>query len=358
MNAIGVQVQQATGALESHAAEQAYTFQVALEIGRTFFANQASQELNALLEQATTLIAERFERVNQARVFVLNPTFSELILRASGGRRGLGLETSLPRDGDSAVARAVRLDQSLLTRRSATTAPSPDLLSEMQAAFTLPLKYGDKLLGALDLQSRALDAFTQAEQQIFELIAAQLSAAMALAGQFGDLRTRLREIETLGGRLVSQVWQDFALSRRDGSGLIASDQAPLSDLQRQAISRRERVEQHIDDLVRVAIPIRLRGAVIGALEWETLDELYGQSLHEIADDLAARLALTADNLRLLEQTQRQVERERLLNAISGKLMQQTDIEVILQTAVQELGQALRLSQTVVQLGEEEKSNDG
>jgi len=54
------------------------------------------------------------------------------------------------------------------------------------------------------------------------------------------------------------------------------------------------------------------------------------------------LALSLDNARLFEESQRAIERERLVNDIAAKLTSQTEIDAILQTAVREVGQALRV----------------
>jgi hypothetical protein len=69
----------------------------------------------------------------------------------------------------------------------------------------------------------------------------------------------------------------------------------------------------------------------------------------MAEDLVARLALAADNVRLFEQSWRLIDRERLVNEISQKLSAQTDIKQILQIAVKELGLALGTSETMISL---------
>ena len=103
----------------------------------------------------------------------------------------------------------------------------------------------------------------------------------------------------------------------------------------------------------MAVPIRLRGAILGAIEWTVPSSNYSSALGSLAQDLTARFALTADNVRLLDQTQRQVQRERLINQISAQLTQQSDVTQILQTAVRELGQALSVSQTVIEIDKEQ-----
>jgi GAF domain-containing protein len=70
---------------------------------------------------------------------------------------------------------------------------------------------------------------------------------------------------------------------------------------------------------------------------------------QTAQDLVDRLSIATDNAQLFEQSQRLVERERLINEITRKLSTQTDVRQILQVAVRELGQALGTTETNITL---------
>jgi GAF domain-containing protein len=110
-----------------------------------------------------------------------------------------------------------------------------------------------------------------------------------------------------------------------------------------------------EETVTLALPVSLRGQTIGAIEWDIPRSAYNENTLQLAHDLAARFAITADNTRLFEQSQRLASRERLVNEITSKLTQQTNVTQILQVAVKELGQALRVPQTSIRLA---KSQDG
>ncbi|MBK8028950.1 MAG: hypothetical protein IPK17_05465 [Chloroflexi bacterium] len=76
---------------------------------------------------------------------------------------------------------------------------------------------------------------------------------------------------------------------------------------------------------------------------------FGEDRLELAKELANRLALSLDNARLFQESQRATERERLVNNIAAKLTTQNNINDILQTAVREVGQALRAPQVSISL---------
>ncbi|MFN7210614.1 MAG: hypothetical protein ACK4P1_09520, partial [Aggregatilineales bacterium] len=122
-----------------------------------------------------------------------------------------------------------------------------------------------------------------------------------------------------------------------------------SELQLRAYYSGERQERIEAETVTFAVPVALRGQRFGAVEWTVPRAAYNENMRLLARELAARLAINADNARLLEQSQRLAERERLVNTITERLSRQTSVEQVLQVAIRELGQALRLPQTSIQL---------
>ncbi|MBE2202387.1 MAG: PAS domain-containing protein, partial [Anaerolinea sp.] len=76
----------------------------------------------------------------------------------------------------------------------------------------------------------------------------------------------------------------------------------------------------------------------------------------LVQQVVSLLATTLESRRLFEETRRRAERETLLNVISQKIQSAPTIESALQTAVTELGQALKLKQIQVRLNIDKKAN--
>jgi PAS domain S-box-containing protein len=70
--------------------------------------------------------------------------------------------------------------------------------------------------------------------------------------------------------------------------------------------------------------------------------------------MAGQAAVIVNNLRLLSETQRQAEREGMLNVISQKIQSATSVEAVLQIAARELGHALGAPMTIAQLSMKDK----
>jgi GAF domain-containing protein len=99
-----------------------------------------------------------------------------------------------------------------------------------------------------------------------------------------------------------------------------------------------------------AVPISLRGQVLGAAVWELPASQFSEDKVTLAEELVNRLAVSLDNARLFEESQRATARERLVNDIAAKITGQTAVDAILTTAVREVGQALQSSNVRVRLG--------
>jgi twitching motility protein PilJ len=98
----------------------------------------------------------------------------------------------------------------------------------------------------------------------------------------------------------------------------------------------------------VAIPIQLRGQTIGTLivQAPSTEELNQEQI-ELIKVVADRVALSAENARLFEETTRRAERERLVSDITGRIRSVNDPQTMIQTAVEELRKVLGASRVEV-----------
>lgn len=105
-----------------------------------------------------------------------------------------------------------------------------------------------------------------------------------------------------------------------------------------------------DTRAEMAIPLIVGDNCIGVLDIQSdkVDQFSDEDLR-IQLTLASQIAVAWQNARLYTQARRRAERERLVNTITQKIQSATTIEGALQTAVQELGQALKARHTQAEL---------
>ncbi|MBK9781368.1 MAG: GAF domain-containing protein [Anaerolineales bacterium] len=92
---------------------------------------------------------------------------------------------------------------------------------------------------------------------------------------------------------------------------------------------------------RLAIPIRLRGQVIGVMQLSTRSiGQFSDDDADIANAVADRLSLAIETATLLQSTQHRADIEKITANITSRVSSSSRFETILQTAAQELSRAL------------------
>jgi GAF domain-containing protein len=354
LNAINSHFQQTMHEIETSIAHRTRDLEAAREIG---VALSAIRDSRALAERVSALLVEHFADVSYAQVFLLNDSATQAVLQAGSGEQGRHLvkqDYQVSVEDPGPVGQVLRRGEPVIstdTKPHAVT-DTESMWSDMRAECVLPLRIDSAVLGALDIHSRNANAFSALEMRLFQTIADQLSSLIQNARLFENLQRHISELDALNRQSIAKAWRDYVTGLATDISLLAADEEALSPLQRQALETGTFAEQRTGERVRFAIPIRVRGQPLGAVEWEVPRIAYNESLRALAEELTARLALAADNIRLLEQSQRQAQRERMLNELGSALTQQTDVAEILETAVHQLGQALNVSQTVIELRRE------
>ena len=96
----------------------------------------------------------------------------------------------------------------------------------------------------------------------------------------------------------------------------------------------------------------LRRQLLGFITFrQSLDEApWSQEELALVEELCTQIGLALENARLLEATQLRAEQERIIADITARVRASMDPEIILKTAVRELGAALSTDRAFIQLG--------
>jgi GAF domain-containing protein len=197
---------------------------------------------------------------------------------------------------------------------------------------------------------------------VFQIMADQLAIALENTRLLGRLQNAERSLEAFQQRVTREAWETYQESRDPDSPIAfrfsedkvephrAAAPAPLAEA---ILSGQLTTADNAENEIGLAIPIRVRGEVIGAFGFggDALQNLSAEDI-ALAEAVVNRVGLALENIRLVEQTARRAEREQIVNEITAKIVGSTDIDFILQTTVKELGRVLRAPQTSVQLRRE------
>lgn len=311
-------------------------------IARIARATNSIQILNQLLPQITQTISEQFGFYHVG-IFLLDGRKEYAILAASnseGGKRmlernhrllvgGTGIVGFVTNTGQPRIALDVGLDTAYFN--------NPDL-PDTHSEIALPLRIGANIFGALDVQSTETNAFSQEDISILSILADQVGIAIQNARSYQKTQEALEQAEVASAQASNQQWRQF-LTQQSAEGYYF-DGVDTKSLQPSDKSYAN----------SLSVPLILRGTRIGTLKLNTAnpDRKWTDDEIDMARATAERASIALENARLLQESQKRAVKERAIGQISAKIGSSSNLESILQTAIQELGNTLPGTDIAVQ----------
>ena len=337
--------------------ERSNQIQAAAELGQAV-AN--IRNLDELLTRVTHLISDRFGFYHVG-VFLLDENNQYAVLRAAnspGGQRMLARNHRLGVGTMGIVGYVTGSRQARIALdvgRDAIYFDNPDL-PDTRSEMALPLIASGNLLGALDVQSTESGAFTNQDIETLQLLADQVAISIYNARLYQETQDSLNAIQRAYGEMTRDSWSQLLQSRSNigyhisPQGKISTSEGDWSPSMEMAIARDE---PYVDrETNTLAVPINIRDNPTGAIcftrklsqgEWT-------QTEIEMMQNLTNQLGTALEAARLYSETQRRAEREHLVTEITSRIRATNDPQQMLQTAVQELQEVLRVkrAQVVIQ----------
>jgi GAF domain-containing protein/HAMP domain-containing protein len=362
-NAMTTQMRGMIGGLETRVADRTrdlerrtLQIQTAAEIGN---AAVSLRNLDELLTQATRLISERYGFYHVG-IFLLNASRDYAVLRASnspGGKRMLerghrlkvgevGIVGYVTGAGEARVV--------LDVGKEAVYFENPDL-PETRSEMALPLKAGGKIIGALDIQSKAEAAFSNEDIATLQILANQLAVAIENAGLFAENQAALEKARLAYGDISRAGWQNLLGRQTDELGYISlagKGTQPVAGQTSPEFLAALKSGQPVlsNEAATLHLPITVRGNAIGAIR---LDKRKGGKWPEgdiaTASALAEQLSAALESARLFNDISQRAERERLVADITARIGANIKVDDILSSTVDELGRLLGDSEISIQI---------
>ena len=363
-NSMTLQVRELITSLERRVAERTLDLehrsaqlQASAEIGR---AAATIRNLNELLPLATRLISERFGFYHVG-VFLLDESKSYAVLRAAnseGGQRMLARGHRLMVGKQGIVGyvcdqREPRIASSV--GEDAVYFSNPDL-PNTQSEMALPLMVGTELLGALDVQSEDVSAFSEEDIRTMQVLADQVAIAIHSAQVVSQLEQVIEAERRAYTEISQRAWQvqanvlDNRGFSRTPAGII-----PLRELaDKEMIAASERNVAYTDEQDRslLYVPVQVRGVKIGVMKLRRAgeEENWAEDEIQMVEKLAEQLGVSLDSARVYQTTQANIRRERMLTEVSSRIRQSLDIDSILRTTSQEVRRVMGLPKLTIRLG--------
>jgi GAF domain-containing protein len=342
---------------------RAIQLQAAAEVGH---AAASLRNLDRLLPQVVQLISDRFGFYH-AGVFLLDEVGEYASLRAAnseGGQQMLANQYKLKVGEQGIVGYVTSTGEpriALDVGQDAVHFRNP-YLPHTRSEMALPLVSGDRLVGALDVQSTEEAAFTREDVAVLQVLADQVAMAIENARIFEELQASLREVNTLYQRYVQGAWSREELSSRytgyeyDRSRVSPYQHSLPSEFIRRLQAGRVVTLEPTEDgegsqRSTLIVPIMLRGQTIGSIGFEVDEPERRWTPEELAlvEAVTSQVALAMENARLFEEAQVQARLEQAVRQITEEMRRAVDVESILRKTVLRLGQTIGAPRAYVRL---------
>ena len=329
-------------------ARRAEQFEAIAQVTRTI---SSIQDREVLLPRITRMISQHFGFYHVG-IFLLDENNKYAVLRAAnseGGKRMLARKHRLEIGQTGIVGHVTSTGNpriALDTGADAAFFNNPDL-PDTRSEMALPLKIGSQVIGALDVQSTEPNAFSQDDISTLSTLADQVSIAIQNAHSYEEAREALAQAESAFRQMTSQTWMNVRRFtpvvgyRFDGNKpepLTQYTNGQQTEAQEEAFS----------------IPVQLRGESIGRLHIKPISEDHQWTDDEIAiiRATAERVALAAENARLILESQKNAAKEQVIGEISSKIGAAINLDNILQTTLREMGRILPGAEISIQVENE------
>jgi GAF domain-containing protein/HAMP domain-containing protein len=333
------------------------------------------RDLNTMLNVASSLIRERFDFYHTG-IYLIDERNEYVMLRAASGPSSQTLLEEgykLKIDGTGIIGTVAQTGQAQIASFSEIDKFSAknNLLPDTKSEIAFPLRGKSLTIGVLDIRSNNEKAFSKREIQIFQILADQLSAAIDNAQLVQQVEGTINELNVANRIQAKRNW-DFTLAQQsqgyeyDGFQIQAVPQNLSPELMHQLEDGKPIIiKQNSSDNTEgrsgqntLMVPLLLSGQVIGVigLEREDLNMDWTYEEISIAEAAANRAAITLENARLLEESQRRALKERSISESTSRISTALSIENILNITAEELVRVIGDSGVVLQIKTDDTSS--
>ena len=321
------------------------------------------EDLNDIFPTVTSLISERFGFYHVG-IFLLDQDRDFALLQAAnseGGKRMLARRHRL-RLGTGVVGFTAQTGQpriALDVGADAVFFDNPDL-PETRSEVALPLKARGETIGVLDVQSTEAGAFTNEDLQVLTALANQVSIALENARLLIETRTALAQVQEVYNEFSRTEWSRTVLNIQQPGFRYRTGRVEMLESAIQspevisAVQNGEIVTDQPNGTEErrstLAVPVKLRGEVIGVLHIESNDPSKEWQKDEVGlvAAVAERAAVAMENARLFQEARRRAAKEQTISEATARIGSALNIENILHATAEELERVLSGSEIVIQ----------
>lgn len=229
----------------------------AAEVGRLI---TSTLDLNLLFKRTVNLIQERFGFYHAA-IFIVEETGFNAILKEATGDAGEEMKRrrhTITVGSKSVVGTSTSTGEAVIINNTAIDSlhrPNP-LLPETRAEAGIPLRIGNRVIGALDIQATEVDVFTPENVAVLQILGDQIAVAIDNARSYELAQQavkEMREVDRLKSQFLANMSHELRTPLNSIIGfsrvILKGIDGPISELQQQDLTAIYNSGQHLLGLI-------------------------------------------------------------------------------------------------------------
>lgn len=304
----------------------------------------------ALMIQAVELIRSRFGFYH-ASIFIMDNTGNWANLTASTGEAGKQMMARQHRLAVGSASIIGWVTANRLPRVAHDVEADPyhfknPLLPETRSELAVPLLVGQRLLGALDVQSTEPNIFADDDVRALEAIASELAVTIESTRVQQNLQERLDRLESGSRTQIQEAWRRVGQAiaaptiHLDNNGERIAPQEERFTLTEQAYQKAATVVS--ENGLELAVPVNIRGESIATITARRPVGTEPWSDEEIAlvEAIASQAAVSLESARQRAEEERRLLELEVINRVSQAVSQMLRMDSVYRIVERQLDQIM------------------
>lgn len=319
----------------------------------------------ALMVQAIELIRSRFGFYH-ASIFIMDETENWAGLTASTGDAGKQMMARQHRlaVGSASIIGWVTANRQPRIAHDVEADPyhfKNPLLPDTRSELAVPLLVGQRLLGALDVQSTEANVFTDDDVRALEAIASELAVTISSARVQQDLQDRLDRLEAGSRSQLQTAWQRIGSETTvptihlDANGERIPPQEERFTLTAQAYEGAKTVVSN--NGLEIAVPVSVRGESIATITARRPvgTEQWNDEEVALIEAVASQAAVALESTRQRAEEERRLLELEVINRVSQAVSQMLRLDSVYRIVQRQLDQIMGGVEIAVAIFDEDRS---
>jgi GAF domain-containing protein len=182
---------------------------------------------------------------------------------------------------------------------------------------------------------------------MFQTLADQIAVAIENTRLLSESELTISQLEVISSENTRRNWQLESVAQKPAFLYSAAGVQPI-----------EKSAHPISKNV-LQVPLMLRGQKIGNISLHRKEGFRGWTSQEkaVATEVANQTALALENIRLVENTRKRANREKIISNVSARIRETLDLDTVLRTSAREIQSALNLQEVELRLIPQDNSAD-